>query len=141
MGKVMNRIRLTNYADHAACRDGHIPPEAVRSIELEALVDTGATELAIPAEAARALGLPLEGTRTGRLADGSLVQLGRVTGLWLEILGRDMTCDALVLPEGTTALIGQIPLEALDLIVDPARREVRVNPSSPDFPIVDLLAV
>ncbi len=47
--------------------------------------------------------------------------LFRVTGVRLEILGRDMTCDALVLPEGTQALIGQIPLEALDLIVDPKK--------------------
>lgn len=46
-----------------------------------------------------------------------------------------MTCDALVLPAGATALIGQIPLEGLDLIVDPKSREVRVNPLSPDMPL------
>jgi hypothetical protein len=52
-----------------------------------------------------------------------------------------MTCDALVEAAGTTPLIGQIPLEALDLIVDPKNREVRVNPASPDMPLLDLLAV
>jgi clan AA aspartic protease len=140
-GEVMNRIKLTNYVDHVASRAGRVAPEAVRSVELEALVDTGAMELAIPAEVARTLGLESAGTLVGRLADGSLVELGRVHGILLEILGREMNCSALVLPEGTTALIGQIPLEALDLIVDPARREARVNPSSPDVPIVDLLAV
>jgi hypothetical protein len=40
---------------------------------------------------------------------------------------------------GTTALIGQIPLEALDLIVDPKSREVRVNPESPDAPLLEIL--
>ncbi|MBI4703536.1 MAG: hypothetical protein HY744_20690, partial [Deltaproteobacteria bacterium] len=57
----------------------------------------------------------------------------------LEILGRETTCDALVLPEGATALVGQIPLEALDLVVDPKSREVTVNPASPDAPLFELL--
>jgi hypothetical protein len=58
-----------------------------------------------------------------------------VLDLVVEILGRDTVCEAFVLPAGTTALLGQIPLEALDLIVDPSSREVRVNPASPDAPL------
>jgi hypothetical protein len=38
-----------------------------------------------------------------------------------------MHCDAYVTPAGSTPLIGQIPLEELDLIVDPGTREVRVR--------------
>jgi hypothetical protein len=53
----------------------------------------------------------------------------------------DTTCDALVLPEGATALLGQVPLESLDLVVDPRSREVSVNPASPDVPLVNLVAV
>jgi hypothetical protein len=41
---------------------------------------------------------------------------------------------------GTTPLIGQIPLEALDLVVDPRTRDVAVNPASPDMPMMDMLA-
>jgi len=51
-----------------------------------------------------------------------------------------MTCDALVMPTGTTPLIGQLQLEALDLIVDSKSRDVMVNPASPDMPMLDLLA-
>jgi hypothetical protein len=40
-----------------------------------------------------------------------------------------------------TALIGQIPLEELDLIVDPKSRSLKVNPASPDVPLLDLLSV
>jgi hypothetical protein len=36
-------------------------------------------------------------------------------------------------------LIGQIPLEALDLIVDPKSRDLAVNPASPDTPLLDCL--
>jgi hypothetical protein len=62
-----------------------------------------------------------------------------VTDLLLEVLGRDMSCDALVLPAGSSALLGQIPLEALDLIVDPKSRELKVNPASPDMPQLDMV--
>jgi len=62
-----------------------------------------------------------------------------VGGIKLTILGRDMFTDALVAAAGTTPLIGQIPLEELDLLVDPKSRELRVNPSSPDAPLLDAL--
>ena len=37
-------------------------------------------------------------------------------------------------------LIGQIPLEELDLLVDPKSHELRVNPASPDAPLIDVLS-
>jgi hypothetical protein len=51
-----------------------------------------------------------------------------------------MIASALVVPAGATALIGQIPLEELDLIVDPKSRALKVNPASPDAPRLDLLS-
>jgi hypothetical protein len=65
-------------------------------------------------------------------------ELPVVTDLRVEILGRDMACDAVVTPAGSTPLIGQIPLEALDLIVNPASREVMTNPAHPDGPVLEL---
>ena len=62
-------------------------------------------------------------------------------GARVAIFGREMTCDALVEAEGTTPLIGQIPLEGLDLVVDPKTRDVHVNPVSPDVPLMELLRV
>ena len=43
---------------------------------------------------------------------------------------------ALAAPEGTIPLIGQIPLEALDLVVDPRSQELRTNPAHPDGPLM-----
>jgi predicted aspartyl protease len=57
MGKVMTTLKLTNVLDTGRLDDGLLRPDQVRSLELEALVDTGATTLVIPADAARALGL------------------------------------------------------------------------------------
>ena len=84
--------------------------------------------LALPEDVAAKLAAPSLGKR-------------RVGNLRLEILGREMTTDALILPAGATALIGQIPLEALDLLVDPKSGELRVNPESPDMPLLDLMRV
>jgi clan AA aspartic protease len=135
----MNRIKLTNSADVANARAGALRLDQVRTLEVEALVDTGATMLALPADLVAALGLLEMDRRKVKLADGSVHEMSRVGDLRFEILGRDMTCDALVMPAGSTPLIGQLQLEALDLIVDAKSRQVMVNPASPDMPLLDLL--
>jgi len=43
------------------------------------------------------------------------------------------------MPARSTPLIGQIQLEALDLLVDAKSRQATVNPASPDVPLLDLL--
>jgi clan AA aspartic protease len=136
MGQVMTKLTLWNNTDLDNAERGLISPNAVRRVEIEALVDTGATMLVIPIDAAQALGLPVLEFLPVKLADTSVREMPVVGSLKIAILGRSMFCDALAAPVGSTALIGQIPLERLDLIVDPKSREVRVNPASPDAPLV-----
>lgn len=139
LGKVMSTITVTNATDVDNRATGLLPPDQVRSAEVEALVDTGATMLCLPADLVARLGLPLREMRKVRLANGAVEEVACVSHLDVRILGRTMSCDALVLPTGSTPLIGQLQLEALDLIVDPKNRELRVNPASPDVPLLDLL--
>jgi clan AA aspartic protease len=141
MGKIMTKIKLTNGTDLDKAAEGLITPAEVRRVEIEALVDTGATQLALPEEIIEALGLRVAGTRRAKDARGIVIEVGWVSCVVLEILGREMSGDALVLPRGATPLIGQIPLENLDLLVDPKSRELRVNPESPDMPLLDLMRV
>ncbi len=136
----MTKLILENSGDTAMVARGLLEPSKVRRLSLNALVDTGATTLVIPADAAAELGLRELQRKQAILADGSLVDWAVVGDLSIEIAGRSMTCDALVAPAGTTALIGQIPLEALDLIVDPKSQEARPNPAHPDGPMYVLLA-
>jgi clan AA aspartic protease len=141
MGRVMTKIKLTNDTDLKMARRGLLPPGKVRGMTVDGVVDTGATMLVLPAEVCRRLGLSHERQRRKvRYADGRVAQVPWVSGVRIEILGRQMTCDALVEGGRPTALVGQIPLEGLDLIVDPKSREARVNPASPDAPLLDLLA-
>jgi clan AA aspartic protease len=135
----MTRVRLTNFADIEIARRGQLPADSVRTVEIDALVDTGATMLVLPEDVVNRLGLAIRGTRKARYADGRVAEIPWVAGLIVEILGRETSCDALVEPAGTTPLIGQIPLEALDLLVDPKSRDLKVNPASPDTPLLDLL--
>jgi clan AA aspartic protease len=140
MGKIMTTMKLTNDTDLQNARAGILPPERVRMVQIEGLVDPGATTLVLPADVVAQLGLAVRGIKKVRYADGRVAQIPWVAGLIVEILGRETSCEAFVEHAGTTPLIGQIPLEALDLLVDPKTRELRVNPASPDAPLLDLLA-
>ena len=139
MGKIMTKIKLTNLNDAQDARTGVLRPDQVRVLEIEALVDTGATNLVLPADVVAALGVREIGKRKVRYADNRVEEIPWVGPLQLEILGRAMIGEALVVAAGATPLIGQIPLANLDLIVDPKSRELSVNPASPDMPLLDLL--
>jgi clan AA aspartic protease len=136
----MQKITLTNSYDEEDVTRGHRKTADVRSIEIEALVDTGATMMVLPADAVSRLGLLPAGYRKVRYADGRVAEVPWVSGIRITILGRDTVINALVEAAGTTPLLGQIPLEELDLLVDPKSRELRVNPASPDAPLLDLLS-
>ena len=136
----MEIITLTNSHDEENVRRGLARPEDVRALEVEALVDTGATMLMLPADVVERLGLAVSGHRKVRYANGTVADIPWVGGVRVTILGRDMIASALVEASGTTPLIGQIPLEELDLLVDPKSRRLLVNPASPDAPLLDLLS-
>ena len=57
MGDVHVRVRLSNATDVDLAERGLIDPEKVRSCEVEALVDTGATRSVVPPEIADRLGV------------------------------------------------------------------------------------
>src|SRR5262245_2532306 len=139
MGRVMQLIKLTNSYDEERVVLGESRPEDVRWAEIEALVDTGATMLVLPADVVERLGVRTMGHRNVRYADGRTAPVPWVGGIRIAILGRETIVTALVEAAGTVPLIGQIPLEELDLLVDPKSRELRVNPASPDAPLLDIL--
>jgi clan AA aspartic protease len=138
MGIVMVKIKLTNYVDLVNAESGLISPDQVRVVEIDAMADTGAIRLALPEDVVERLGLRREGSEGVRLADGRRLRLPLAQGIRIELLGRRAECDALVLPAGTTALLGAVPLELLDLVVVPSTLEVITNPAHPDGPVFPL---
>lgn len=97
-------------------------------MELEALVDTGATFTKIPGSVARKLGLQVEETIFVRLSDGSEQPRG-LTEARLELDGVRRTVPLTIGPEGEAVLLGYTALEILRFKVDPvAKRLERTVP-------------
>ncbi len=89
-----------------------------RSLEIDALVDTGAYFTLVPSDLLTKLGVEPSGTRTVELADGSLVDfdLGEVV---VSIGERTVTTPVLFGDNGVEPLLGAYTLEGLLLVVDP----------------------
>jgi hypothetical protein len=77
----------------------------------------GAFPMALPEEAVQRLGLTHHGRRRVRFADGRSGEVPWAANVMIEIHGREMSTDAVVLPSGSKSLIGQLQLEGLDLVV------------------------
>ena len=60
MGKIIVKVKLTNYLDEQL-KKLKLRKDKPRSVETEALVDTGATRLYLKSNVIRALGLKKEG--------------------------------------------------------------------------------
>jgi clan AA aspartic protease len=136
----MTKVKITNSNDMQNAATGLIPADQVRTVEIEALADTGAIAMAIPEDIAEKLGARVVRHATVRVADGRSLPIVYVGPLEIEVLGRGMTGDAIVLPRGTTPLLGAVQLEMMDLVVVPSNGEVITNPAHPDGPVLPLLS-
>jgi predicted aspartyl protease len=129
MGRVLTEATIENLNDLWDARRGLLPPEQVRRIIVpDALVDTGATLLSLPTRLIQQLGLSPRRTRrvissTGA-AEATLYDAVRLT-----IQDRDCTVDVMEVPDDVPVLIGQLPLENLDLVVDLRSRRLTGNPA------------
>ena len=133
MGLVYAEIELTNSDDVALHRRGFLEEEKIKRLKLNALVDSGAYMLVINDEIRQQLELPLIQEQVFRLADDSKIK-GEVVGpVEIGFENRSTTVRAVVLPGATEVLLGSIPLEDLDVVIDPKRRQLIVNPESPDI--------
>ena len=84
----------------------------------DALVDTGATTLSMPRSLIDQLGLTPLRSRTARTTAG-LATFKVYGAVRLTVEGRECTIDVAEVPEDCPVLIGQVPLELLDFVVDP----------------------
>lgn len=127
MGKVTEKVKITNWFEPA------------KSIEIEAVIDTGATMVALPQNIVNELGLRKIREAKARYAN-NMTELKSIYGVvTLEIRGRMGNFDVLAEAEGSQPLIGQVVLEILDLVLDARTRTLIPNPMSPEMPMVEML--
>jgi predicted aspartyl protease len=94
----------------------------------DALVDTGSTTLALPTRLIRQLGLTRSNQKRVRSSTGtSWVDVYEAVRLTIQ--GRYFTLDAMEVPDDVPVLIGQIPLEMLDLVIDLQGRRLIGTPA------------
>jgi clan AA aspartic protease len=124
MGIVYAEITLKNAGDSVRVKEGLITEKEIRVTTVRAMVDTGCGTLVISEEVRDTLGLAIEGLRNATLAGGAR-QVCQVTEpVRVHWKDRSTTCPALVLPGGKDVLLGAIPLEDMDLMVNPAGQEL-----------------
>lgn len=98
-------------------------------------VDTGTTHMIVTRQVALELGFDLEETSMYSLtvADSRRVRAPRIQPVEIRFEDRSYVTEAAVL--GDECLMGVIPLEALDLVVDPRQQRVTPNPAHPEGPV------
>jgi len=133
MGEVRVTVKLSNLSDLISVANGKLEPSAVRVVEADALVDTGAVRSCIPRPLLDRLGLQPMGHTMVEYASGQKEAVGVAYGVMFDILHRETSDDALVL--GDEVLVGQTLLEKMDLLVDCVNRRVVPNPAHPDVAV------
>src|SRR5438128_567895 len=99
MGKVVVPAKVENLADLLKVRDGILPADKVRAIEVvDALVDTGATMLSLPRRLIQELGLQRHRTRTARTSAGT-ISFGIYEAVRLTVQGRDCVIEVAEVPD------------------------------------------
>ena len=124
MGIIRTAITLKNAIDVYKAKEGTIKEQEIRQKSIDALVDTGAWTMVINETIQKELGLGVTRTDTGTLADGTQSMYNIVGPLVVTWKDRSAICEALVLPGAEEALLGAIPLEAMDLTINPRKEEV-----------------
>ena len=101
--------------------------ESRQYVQVEALVDTGASDTVLPQEVLRQLDIRSIDRSTYRLADGRVVEY-EIGEARIRIDGGERTALVVFGPEGTTALLGATTLEVFHLSVDPVEQVLRPVP-------------
>ena len=123
MGLIYTELELSNP------RNSELVP-----LTVEALVDTGAVNLCVPKHVAVQLDLATLEQREATTADGEHTLVPYVGPVQVKFQNRSCFTGAFVLGDGV--LLGSIPLEDMDLVVNPRLEKATVNPESPNIPSV-----
>ena len=124
MGNVYGEITLKNTLDVYKAKEGLISEKDIRTLTTTALADTGASTLIINEDIRDKLGLSIIGTRIGYLAGDQEIFCKITEPVLIFYKDRITVVHAWVVPGEGQALLGVIPLEDMDLMVDPVRQEL-----------------
>ena len=131
MRKIYATIELINTRDIILSDAGQLPKEGIRKMEVNILVDSGAYNLVINETLKEQLGLPIIDEQVFQLANGQQEKYPIVGPIDLRFENRATTTRAVLLPGDAEPLLGQIPLEDMDVVLLPREERMIVNPDTP----------
>jgi len=123
MGIVQAEITLKNIKDKMKAEEGYIKELEIRQTTVQAVVDTEAITLVINEQLRQQLGLVIVGAKQATLADNTKRTVQIAEAVEVHWGNRSMTCQPWVVSAGRI-LLGAIPLEDMDLIVDPCSQKL-----------------
>jgi clan AA aspartic protease len=138
MGTVHAEIELISVEDSMLARRHVIGEDEIKSTRVRMLVDSGSYLMAINENIQAYLDLPFVYRQYATLADGRVLECDVVGPIKVKFANRHATCNAFVLPEDSEPLLGAIPMEEMDVMIDMKRQELVVNPEHPDYAILRL---
>ncbi|MGC9997541.1 MAG: aspartyl protease family protein [Terriglobia bacterium] len=103
------------------------PARPRRSARLKFLVDSGALYSVVPAAVLRRLGIKPGTSKSFILADGTEVKRSLGQALF-RLNGEEAASPVIFGAAGDSVLFGSVSLEALGLMLDPLKRELRPLP-------------
>jgi len=131
MGLVYAEIELTSFDDIALHRRGFLEEDKIKRVKVAALVDTGWYMLTINDPIRNQLDLPLIEKQFSVLADETEIEVEVVGPVEVRFENRRTSVDAIVIPNSNEVLLGAIPMEDMDVLVDPREQKLVVNPKHP----------
>jgi clan AA aspartic protease len=134
MGVFRVPVKVRNWQNR------YLPPDKRgEEIACEALVDSGAAELALPVEVMGRLRLEQLGEVRVYTADGGEHDY-RVFGIAeVEVQGWVCQVRVIELPHGAEPLLGAVLLEEMDWHIAPLEKRLVPNPRSPEKPLLPLV--
>ncbi|MBM4344034.1 MAG: hypothetical protein FJ100_11765 [Deltaproteobacteria bacterium] len=136
MGEVRVQMELANAGDEYAAANGWLGAESVRRQVVDVVADTGAVMMMIPEDLVNALGLRFVRKVLVTYADERKATANVAGPLTVKVGDRSAIIEVIVGPPTGDPLLGQIPLEAMDLHVDCAKRQLVPRPISPYLPLL-----
>lgn len=137
MGKTVENVIVKNFVDVALCSRGSLKEDEIRTVEVEAVVDTGAAFLCLPPDVIDKVGLLYSHSRRVTTANG-MVERRIFNGAVIIIQGRDIQMQVMENDATTPSLIGYLVLETMDFVVDPKGQKVIANPAHDGKWVMDL---
>lgn len=138
MGEVVVNLKLENATDREMVHRGLMKEEDVRSLTTRAVADSGAVMLVLPQDQVEALGLRELRKVIVKYADERKEERSVAGIVTVQVGNRSAEVPCVVGPPASEPLVGQVPLEMMDLLIDCGQRALVPRPESPILPLLNL---